>query len=335
MTYRFSLAAIGSFLAVAVAASPAVAQTPTEVISEVAARHAASEYRAPRTPYGHPDISGIWNQDGFIMIESSPDVPLELSEEQAHAYWEQISHGMADGFERNLDPELPELFRASNGMPVVRGQRRSRSLVLPASGALPYTAEGRAEHEGGAVRPVYDSYEVRPGWERCIIGLGLPPITNVGLVGENPREIIQTKDHVVIYTEYGAEARIIPYADEHQPTPIHSVLGDSIARWEGETLVVETIGVSDVEKVRTISNLVVTSNSKVIERYTRIGEDELLYQYAVIDPEIYSEPWLAEYALFPSDQRLFEASCHEGNYALPNILKGARMDELRAAGAQE
>ena len=162
-------------------------------------------------------------------------------------------------------------------------------------------------------------------------GLGLPPITNVGLVGENPRQIFQTQDNVVIYTEYGAEARIIPFADDHREIPIHTVLGDAIARWEGETLVIETIGVSEVEMVRTISNLVVSNNAKVIERYTRIGETELLYQYGVIDPEIYSEPWLAEYSLYPSEQELFEASCHEGNYGLPNILKGARMQEFRAA----
>lgn len=319
---------------IAAAAAFAAPSASAQSVSEVAAASASSDYKAPRTVYGHPDISGIWNQDGFIMIESRPDVPLELPEEQAHAYWLQISNGMAENFERGLDPELPELYRASNGMPKVRGKRRSRSIILPESGALPYTAAGRAANDRGAIPPVYDSYEVRPGWERCIIGLGLPPITNMGLIGENPREIFQTEDHVVIYTEYGAEARIVPFADAHQPTPIHSVLGDAIARWEGETLVVETIGVSEVEKVRTISGLVVTSDAKVIERYTRIAEDEMLYQYTVVDPEIYSEPWLAEYSLYPSDQRLFEGSCHEGNYALPNILRGARMQEARERASE-
>lgn len=324
-----SLTAAGLILAAALATTPSVAQTPKQVVSEVATEAAASDYKAPRNVWGQPDIAGIWNQDHFVLIESAPGVPLTLPEEQAHEYWLQATSGMAQGFERGLDPELPDLMRNTNGLPLVRGERRTRSLILPESGALPYTAKGREEHEAGAIRPVYDSYEVRPGWERCLIGLGLPPITNVGLAGENPRQIFQTKDHVVIYTEYGAEARIIPYADEHHPTPIHSVLGDAIARWEGETLVVETVGVSEVEMVRTISNLVVSSNATVIERYTLIGEDELLYQYSVIDPEMYSEPWLAEYSLFPTDQHLYEASCHEGNYGLPNILKGARQIELR------
>ncbi len=325
-----SFAALGVTLAIAISA-PAHAQDAEAVINEVATRHAASDYKAPRTPYGHPDISGIWNQHNLVMLESPDGVPLEMSEEDAHAYWLETTDALAQGYARGLDPELGDVAKNSEGMPMVRGQRRSRSVVYPESGRLPYTAKGREEHEAGAIRPVYDGPEVRPGWERCLIGLGLPPITNVGLAGENPRQIFQTEDNVVIYTEYGAEARIIPFADAHQETPIHTVLGDAIARWEGETLVIETIGVSEVEMVRTISNLVVSNNAKVIERYTLIGENEMLYQYGVVDPEIYSGPWLAEYSLYPSDQNLFEASCHEGNYGLPNILKGARMQEVRAA----
>ncbi len=329
-TRQRRLAAISLGLAAMLAIAPS---TQAQTFAEAAAKSAASDYKAPRTTYGQPDLRGIWNQNYLIMLESPDGVPLILSEEEARGYWLQTTDALAEGYDRGLDPELGSIAKATTGMPLIHGKRRSRTVVLPEDGRIPYTARGLELHEGGAIKPIYGSYEDRPGWERSLMGLGLPPIPNVGLGEDNPREIFQTKDHIVIHTEYGSEARIIPFADEHHPTPIHGVLGDAIARWEGETLVIETIGVSDFERVRTISNLVVTSDSKVIERYTRIGEDEVLYQYTVEDPAIYSQPWQAEYSLFISDHRLYEGSCHEGNYAVPNILNDARMEEMRERAA--
>jgi hypothetical protein len=107
------------------------------------------------------------------------------------------------------------------------------------------------------------------------------------------------------------------------------VLGDSIARWEGDTLVIETISLPENERIRAFSDLVVPAESKVIERFTRLSENELLYQYTIEDPKAYSAPWLAEYSLYRTDQRMFEHACHEGNYSLPNILKGARVADAR------
>jgi hypothetical protein len=134
----------------------------------------------------------------------------------------------------------------------------------------------------------------------------------------------------VIHTEYGDEARIIPFAVTHKPKALHSPIGDSIARWEGETLVVETIGLPDNDRVRAFSNLVVGADSTVIERFTRVAENELLYQYTVEDPSIYSAPWLAEYSLYKTSQRMFEHACHEGNLSVPHILMAQRENERRA-----
>ena len=135
----------------------------------------------------------------------------------------------------------------------------------------------------------------------------------------------------MLHTEYGDEARIIPFTSAHRPRRSTALIGDSIARWEGDTLVIETIGLPEKDRVRFFSNLVVTSDARVIERFTRLSEKELLYQYTVEDPTTYTAPWLAEYSLYRTSQRMFEHACHEGNYSLPNILRAQRVKDARTA----
>ena len=136
----------------------------------------------------------------------------------------------------------------------------------------------------------------------------------------------------MIHTEYGDEARIIPLTRTHKPKALHSWMGDSIAWWEGETLVVETIGAPANDRVRFFSNLIVTPESVVTERFTRVADDELLYQYTIADPAIYTAPWMAEYSLYRTDQKMLEHACHEGNHSLPNILRGRRVRDAARAG---
>jgi hypothetical protein len=161
-----------------------------------------------------------------------------------------------------------------------------------------------------------------------VVGWGQPPIVSTSDI--NPRQIVQTRDAVVILTEYGPDLRIIPFTDKHGPATQSSVLGDSIARWEGDTLVIETVGLPAKDTIRPFPTLFVPASAKVIERYTRLSEKELLYQYTVIDPSIYTGPWLAEYSLYRTTKPIFEFACHEGNYSLPNILAGARASEQSA-----
>jgi len=266
----------------------------------------------------------------MTILEGSPDVPLVLPEKEAQEFVNRAVEAFAERTEKGLDPELPEIARATEGLPIVRGERRTRTVVQPASGILPYTAEARKESKAGPVTKRYDNPEERPAWERCLVGMAVPPVTQVGAGSLNPRQIFQTSpDQIIIHSEYGDEARIIPFATTHKPKVLHTTLGDSIARWEGETLVIETISLPEVDRVRLVSNLVVTKDSKVIERLTRLSDDELLYQYTVEDPAIYTAPWQAEYSLYRTDQRMFESSCHEGNYSLANVLKGGRAADMR------
>jgi hypothetical protein len=319
---------IASVFACSVCMAPlAAGQTP----APSAPQAAPTAYSAPRTSFGQPSLEGIWTQNFVVLMEASPNAPmLTLPEPAAKAMADAVAKGLGDALDKQLDPEVPELMKVADGLPIVRGERRSRSVVEPQDGKIPYTPEARKESARGQMSS-YESYEKRPNWERCITSLGLPPVTGIGTTSVNPRRIIQIPGYVVVHTEYGDEARIIPLTDAHKPKALHSPIGDAIARWEGETLVIETIGLPEHDRVRFFSNLVVTGQSKVIERFTRLSDKELLYQYTVEDPTIYTAPWLAEYSLYRTDQRMFEHACHEGNYSLPNILKAHRVKDARTA----
>jgi hypothetical protein len=297
----------------------------------------AAEYKAPRTVYGQPDLQGVWNTHFVLPIEARPDTPsLTLPEAEAKAYARKLNAeaGKLEIFAQ--DPEVAEIrsdeSRVSAAM--VRGQYRTRQVVLPADGKMPLNrgARGQLGFIEQALKtqseppfPV-DGPEVRPNWERCVVGWGQPPIASTGDI--NPRMILQTKDTVVILTEYGPDLRIVPLTDKHGPVAVDaSPLGDAIAHWEGDTLVVETIGLPQKDFLRPFPTFFVPSTAKVVERYTRVSKTELLYQYTVVDPTIYTAPWLAEYSLFAAPKPLYEFACHEGNYSLPNILAGARRKE--------
>jgi hypothetical protein len=303
---------------------------------------AATDYKAPRTGFGQPDLQGVWNTNFVLPLEAPATAapPLVLPEPEARAYVQQIASGIRALRAFEQDPEVADLSHASEaaGLGRVGGQRRTRQIVQPADGRLPVTAAARRmitfvettlRNSTEAPFPT-DGPEQRPNWERCLVGQGQPPIAIVTEI--NPRQILQTSDAVVILSEYGPDLRVIPFAPTHDNAPARSSpLGDSIAHWEGETLVIETTGLPAKDLVRPLPTLLVSPAAKVIERYTRVGPMALLYQYTVVDPSTYTAPWLAEYELDRATQPLFEFACHEGNYSLPNILAGERQKEKAAA----
>jgi hypothetical protein len=320
-------AALGLF-AIAPCLYPlAVAQTPPRP----APGAAAAAYVAPRTVFGQPSLEGAWTHNYFVILEAPKGVPdLVVSEADAKAITAKVTNAMAEQFEKGLDPEIPDIVRSTDGLALVRGERRTRSVVLPADGKLPYTPEAREELSQRKPGQM-NNPEERPNWERCVTDIGLPPVTSIGSAKLNPWMIVQTADYVVIHSEHGGETRIIPLADKHRPAVLHPVLGDSIAHWEGDTLVVETTGLPAKERIRGVSNLIVPPDSTVTESYTRVSDNELLYQYTVTDPKTYSAPWRAEYSLYRTNERIYEHACHEGNYSLANVLRGARVLEAQAA----
>ena len=211
-----------------------------------------------------------------------------------------------------IPPTLPEAMK--------RNQARLRAT--PTSDA-PENVETRAP---GA----YDNPEQRPLGERCIMGFGSvsgPPMLSV--LYNNFKQIVQTPTHVVILVEMVHDARIIPFKTTHAPDHIRKWMGDSIARWEGDTLVVETTNFTDKTRFRGASEQL-----KVTERFNRADDGTLLYRFTVEDPSTWARPWTGEYswAAAKPDDHLYEYACHEGNYAFEGIMKGERLlDEERAA----
>ncbi|THD71103.1 hypothetical protein [Phenylobacterium sp.] len=303
---------------------------------------AADNYRAPRNALGQPDLQGVWNTHFILPMEARPDMPsLTLPEAEATEFARKLNVEAGKLAIFAQDPEVAEIRSdpSRSNLAIVRGQRRTRQVVQPADGMLPLTRGMRGQMRfieqllRTQTEPPFptEGPELRPNWERCVVGWGQPPIASTGDI--NPRQIVQTRDVVVILTEYGPDLRIIPITDKHGPPLQASALGDAIAHWEGETLVIETIGLPEKDALRPFPTLFVPANAKVIERYTRVSKTELLYQYTVVDPTIYTAPWLAEYSLYRTDKPIFEFACHEGNYSLPNILAGARRQERDKAAA--
>lgn len=308
----------------------------------VAGTAAAAPYKVPRTSYGQPDLQGVWNTDFLLPVEATPITPsLVVPEAEAKTLAKQIAAQAAKTAVFKIDGEVAERLESAEavGLAVVRGQRRTRQVVEPADGMIPWTraARGQVRFIDGQLAnnpdpPLpADNPEQRPSGERCLAQFGQPPVFNVANI--NPRKILLTRDHVVIHMEYGDEVRIIPFASQHQPAALTSYLGDSIARWEGDALVIETVRMPARDTLRLFPAMIVTANATVIEKYQRLSATELLYQYTVVDPAIYAGPWLAEYSLSPVPDRMFEFACHEGNYSLPNILSGAREIERRRDAA--
>jgi hypothetical protein len=336
---RFHLLAVALLLA-----SPALAQAPSQTPpAQPAAAEPppvyvptslATEPGLPRTPAGHPELQGtVWAVNFFPVFEANAMMKtLVLPEDEAKKMVDMMAaRALSSGLNAKLDPEIEHIMGKTDGLPLVRGERRTRHIVLPADGRLPIKPEIRKE--AAAFDPLaggIDSYESRGMGDRCLALMGQPPLT-MTLTFTRLR-FIQTRDSVVIHTEMGDEVRVAPLAAKHKPQSQWSKwMGDSIARWEGDTLVIETIGLPKEMRIRGFSKIVVNPESKVIERFTRISKDELLYQWTVEDPNVYTAPWLAEFSFYRTTTGMFPSPCHEHNYSLRYILQAARVADAASA----
>src|SRR5262249_30827717 len=140
----------------------------------------------------------------------------------------------------------------------------------------------------------------------------------------NHYQILQTPTEVMIQVEMVHDTRIVRLNGKHKPDDVRLWMGDSIGRWEGDTLVVETTNFRPDQTFRGA-----TKDQKVVERFTRVSPDQILYSWEVTDPATYSSPVKGEEALNATKDQVYEYACHEGNYALPGILAGARAEELK------
>lgn len=279
-----------------------------------------------------PSIDGTWAAN-YVMTMEAPEKgagPLVVSEAEAKRLAVGQKKELGDFF-GPLDPEASYLAESTDGLPLVRGERRSRLLVQPADGRLPFTAEARKAWNSPPKPDPHrnDDPERRSNADRCLTGVGQPPIAMLAFASN--LQIVSVQGAVVIHTEYGDEVRIVPITDKHLPKVLWGRMGDSIGRWEGKTLVVETVGQPEDDRQRIAPQLDVSGEATVVERFTAVSDRELNYQFTVIDPKTYAAPWLAEFSWYRTDKLMYEHACHEGNYSLANILSGARYQEKVAA----
>jgi hypothetical protein len=219
---------------------------------------------------------------------------------------------------------------------IVNGEPRSSLITNPPNGRTPpLTPEAqRRQQERSEFMSRFgdsDHPELRSLTERCLVfftTIGPPMLPNRAY--NHNYTIVQTADHVMIHAEVVHDTRIIRLG-EPDPLPDHvrPWMGDSWGRWEGDVLVVETTNISPLQVLRGIPP---TERLKVIERFTRVDEETILYEFTIDDPTTYTQPWGGEVPFRKVDHLLYEYACHEGNYALTNILSGARYLESQEDG---
>lgn len=313
-------------------------------------------YKAPRTEFGQPNLQGNWNNATLTQMERTAQFGTRNVLTAAEAA--QIEGTAAQHVEENAKPTDPKLgiqdlpkdcgygfsgtncgynnFWVDRGNAVIRvnGEPRASMLIDPPNGRMPaLTPEARkrqadrmAARRGAG--PL-DGPEARGLGERCLMSFGSsagPPM--LPLMYNNTYSIVQTKDAVMIVVEMVHDARIIRLNAQPVPKSVPKWMGDSIGRWEGETLVVETTNFHPQQSFRGSS-----TNMKVTERFTRVAPDQILYKFTVDDPSTFTQSFSGELPMNATNDLQYEYACHEGNYALPGILAGARAEEKeRAAG---
>ena len=310
----------------------------------------AQDYEPPRNTMGQPDISGAWTNESLTRFERSPRYGERLvmtPEEVA-----QLEGGADQRWEAAnapTDPEegAPEFARVggynaywvgnNNRVGRVGGEPRTSHITYPADGRVPPRKADAPPQQTSPLQTIFftadvgdlESHDTRSGAERCIFWPSHAGAVMRAAAYNANYQITQGADAVAINIETIHDTRIIPLTREHNPasTVTRPWMGDSIGWYEDDTLVVETINFHPDQYFYYASE-----DLKVTERFTRVADDRLLYQFHVEDPQVWDEPWGGEYEFTTSDG-VHEYACHEGNYALYNALRIGRMQDAGVISA--
>ena len=332
------------YLAPMVVALIALAPVP------LAAQQAAEAWEPPRLGDGRPDLQGVWDFRTATPLERPErfEGRETLTEEEAAAVeaFAEAAQNWADRPPREGSVGAYNAFWLDFGT-TVGDDRRTSLIIDPPDGRLPPLADGVEPQVGSlnadlpGTRPVRirsagigaDGPEDRGLAERCLVGFNSGPPMMPSAYNNN-MQLFQTPDYVVIVNEMVHDARIIPLDGRPEPADrVRQWAGVSRGRWEGDTLVVESRNFSDKTASFDPSALVAVGRGgtlQLTERFTRVGERTLLYEYTVDDPSSYTRPFTAAVPMRWSDVPIFEYACHEGNYGMVNALSGARAAEAPA-----
>ncbi len=293
-------------------------------------------WNAPRTRDGRPDLQGIWTNSTLTPLERPAEFEGKpaLTEAEAAAYEKRLlEQGNRDrrdgGAEADVGRAYNELFfERGDRMARIGNTIRTAMVVDPADGRVPaLTADAQkrlqAARNLARLHPA-DGAENRSLQERCLYWPTTGPPMLPGPYN-NTYQIYQTPGYVMILSEMIHEARIIPLDGRpHAAAAIRKWTGDAIGHWEGDTLVVDSTNFTNKTGFRGSDE-----NLHVIERFTRTGPDTIIYRFTIDDPTAFTRSWTAELPLRATPGPIYEYACHEGNYALVDILTGARADEAK------
>jgi hypothetical protein len=316
MKFRSLIESAGVFL---LAAASVSAQTDRAPAPAPAPKAGA----VPRAADKHPDLSGIWNNATRTPFErpavfagraTIPDDEARKWEAKENQRWEEGST-IEGGRPVTIQGGAYNVLFYDNGNEMARigGQKRTSMVVDPPDGHVPPQVP---EARNRVRRPAYvpGDYKTLSNDTRCLVG-NTPSVPLVPALYNNNIEIVQSADSILIEVEMVHDARIVHMNAKHQSPNVRQWFGDSIGHWEGDTLVVETINFNDHTHYRGAS-----MNLKVTERFTRVSDKTIEYRATLDDPSTWTKPWSIELAFNAVPGPLYEYACHEGNYAMIDIL---------------
>jgi hypothetical protein len=276
------------------------------------------------------DLQGTWSNGTITPLERPQELAQQtyLSSDAAAEY----ERTWLENFRKNFSEEdlmAPDLDYTFMDRQKVIPSRRTSLITDPPDGRLPPLLSAAKERADARPKQSNDDPEVMGLAERCLMETtfgaspSAPPLVPSPF-GQNYYRIVQTPKHVLIFSELIHDARIVRIGGAHLPSSVQLWLGDSIGRWEGDTLVVDTTNFSERTHFRSSG-----PRLHVVERFTRTSEAAIDYTFTVKDPETWASPWSAEVPFRAVSERVYEYACHEGNYSMANVLRGARADEKR------
>ena len=339
MTHRF-LVSVGGVTALI--AIMLLATTPTSGQGPLAGTNtnegAAKTYSPPRAPDGQPDLQGYWTNAGYAPLERPAKVTKEFyTREEAAEFEKQFVDYEAAQTEPGTIPDVHydhTQFGLDRSVAGYSSNLRTSLIVDPPNGKLPpLSAEGqkRAAERAEAAKRMggpYDAAQNLPLGARCLVMDRMGPPMLYGNYN-NTYQIVQAPGQVMILAEMLHDFRVIPLDGRPQlPQNVRQWIGSGRGHWEGDTLVVETAQFNGKNPLRGSSE-----HMRLVERFTRVDEHTVRYEFTVDDPATWTRPWSAEMPMKKTIGPIFEHACHEGNYSLYNILAGARAEEKRAEEA--
>jgi hypothetical protein len=289
-------------------------------------------------------MQGIWTNATITRMERWPEFngKLQLTDEEA-AKFEKGDHEAAEERPDRDGVSLGgQVFSGANAgynvlfidrgseLARVDGKKRSSLIIDPPDGKVPPLVPREGAPRGGrgaGFANQYDSVKNRPPSERCLVGFGStsgPPMMPV--LYNNNYQIVQTPDAVMILVEMVHDVRVVRINGTHPSSQVRGWLGDSIGHWENDTLVVDTTNFNNRARFRGSDE-----NLHVTERFQRVDRNTVLYRVTIDDPTVWTKQWTMEYPFVATPGPIYEYACHEGNYAMEDILGGARKMEKQGA----